>query len=275
MSRVAPVGTHLVVGGFPPGSPAGHDMAYVRRRLLDLLAEHERVQPSVSGDFADVAKWLPATGFLVTYTAGPYPDDAQHAAIRDWLDAGGRWLGLHGTSGGRAASIDGDRRRRRMVKLDHHATLGGFFLNHPPVRRFTVEVAAVDHPLAAGLPARWETDDELYLVEVLDPDCDVLLTTDLPTDPSPPGFGFEYAADTALAADGRTRVLGYTRAQGAGAVAYIALGHCHSPETNTQPFFDASAVADGTTPLTFRGSWETDEFTTLLRNGIAWGLEER
>ena len=27
-----------------------------------------------------------------------------------------------------------------------------------------------------------------------------------------------------------------------------------------------------TTPLTFRGSWEADAFTTLLRNAIAWGL---
>jgi hypothetical protein len=25
--------------------------------------------------------------------------------------------------------------------------------------------------------------------------------------------------------------------------------------------------------LTFRGAWETDAFTTLLRNGIAWGVD--
>jgi hypothetical protein len=25
------------------------------------------------------------------------------------------------------------------------------------------------------------------------------------------------------------------------------------------------------TPLTFRGSWESDAFITLLRNAIAWG----
>lgn len=275
MSRPAPIGAHLVVGGFPPGSPAGHDMAYVRRRLLDLLAEHDHVQPSVAGDFADVAKWLPAARLLVTYTAGPYPGDDDHAAICDWLAEGGRWFALHGTSGGRAAPVDGDRRRRQMVKLDHHATLGAFFLNHPPVRRFTVAVGSGDHPVTAGLPPSWETDDELYLIEVVDPDCEVLLTTELPDDPSPPGFGFEYPADTALADDGRTRVLGLARSEGAGAVAYVALGHCHSPESNTQPFFDGSVVTDGTTPPTFRGSWETDEFTTLLRNGIAWGLEER
>ncbi len=30
--------------------------------------------------------------------------------------------------------------------------------------------------------------------------------------------------------DSKTRVLGYTRALGKGGVAYIALGHCPSPE---------------------------------------------
>jgi hypothetical protein len=25
------------------------------------------------------------------------------------------------------------------------------------------------------------------------------------------------------------------------------------------------------TPATFRGAWESDAFTTLLRNAIAWG----
>jgi hypothetical protein len=28
-----------------------------------------------------------------------------------------------------------------MVRQPHHATLGGFFLNHPPLQRFTVTVA--------------------------------------------------------------------------------------------------------------------------------------
>ena len=27
-----------------------------------------------------------------------------------------------------------------------------------------------------------------------------------------------------------------------------------------------------TTPLTFRGSWESDAFIALLRNTIAWGI---
>jgi len=39
-----------------------------------------------------------------------------------------------------------------------------------------------------------------------------------------------------------------------------------------QPFVDASIDPEGKTPLSFRGSWETDAFQTLIRNGIEWGI---
>ena len=34
MSRAKPIRVHLIAGGYPPGSFAGHDMDYVRLRLL-------------------------------------------------------------------------------------------------------------------------------------------------------------------------------------------------------------------------------------------------
>lgn len=71
---------HLITGGFPPGSPAGHDHDHVRLRLLGLLAE-QNVPASVGNDFADVTKWLPISRLLITYVAGPYPDVAQCEAI--------------------------------------------------------------------------------------------------------------------------------------------------------------------------------------------------
>jgi hypothetical protein len=248
------VRTHLVAGGFPPGSPAGHDMDYARLRLLELLE-----------------RWLPGTALLITYVAGPYPDVRQHAALVAWLQEGGRWLALHGTSGGKAAPVDGQRHVRKMVKLDHHHTLGGFFLNHPPLRKFRVAVHG-GTPLTEGVPEVFDVMDELYLIELCDPSCRVLLTTELPRDPSPPGFGFVYDADTALQPDGVTRVLGYTRPFGRGEICYFALGHCHNPGNNVQPFVDASVEPSGATPLHFRGAWETEAFTQLLRNGIAWGV---
>src|SRR5262247_2447919 len=127
---------HLIAGGFPPGSQAGHDHDYARLRLLGLLAEQE-IPASVGNDFADVDKWLTVSRLLITYVAGPYPDAAQTDAIRRWTETGGRWLALHGSSGGRAQRVEGAR-MRRTVKTEHHALLGGFFLTHPPIREFRV-----------------------------------------------------------------------------------------------------------------------------------------
>jgi hypothetical protein len=270
-----PSTVHLVVGGYPPGSPAGHDMDYARRCLLHELAAFDDGLTTVSADYADIDRWLAPAGLLVTYVAGPVPSDDDHASLRSWLEAGGRWLALHGTSGGRAARVERDGQPlRMMVREAHHETLGAFFLNHPPLSRFRVEVA--EHPLTAGLPDTFEAVDELYLVELCDPEhTSVLLTTQLDRDPSPPGFGFTYGADTSALDQHGTRALGIVHDVGDGAVAYIALGHCHSPATNSQPVVDRSAVSDGTTPLTFHGMWEAPAFLQLVRNAIAWGLADR
>ncbi|MGH7056208.1 MAG: hypothetical protein ACREFA_20605, partial [Stellaceae bacterium] len=73
---------------------------------------------------------------------------------------------------------------------------------------------------------------------------------------------------TSLLADGRTRVIGYTRAVGTGGVTYFTLGHCHNPAIR------AARPADpaDTTPSVFHGSWDSAAFNTLLRNAITWGL---
>jgi type 1 glutamine amidotransferase len=263
---------HVITGGFPPGSPAGHDMDYARLRLLQLLHESPNVLSTVANDFTDLATWLPGSQLLITYVAGPHPNDAQNQVLRQWIETGGRWLALHGTSGGKAVRVDPTQRARKMVKTSHHTTLGSFFLNHPPLRKFQVQVTDREHVLTQHLPASFEVVDELYLIELQEPSaCKVLLTTELVQDPSPPGFGFVYDADTSVLPDGKTRVLGYTRELGQGGVAYIALGHCHARSNNRQSVVDASADPSGKAPHIFRGAWETAAFETLLRNGIQWG----
>jgi uncharacterized protein len=272
MTQPAPIRVHVITGGFPPGAAAGHDMDYARLRLLQLLQENLQVLATVANDFTDVSRWLPDSRLLVTYVAGPHPNEEQNQFIRQWLEAGGRWLALHGTSGGRAVPVGEQRNVRKMVKASHHATLGSFFLNHPPLRKFQVRVTDQGHRLTKGVPASFEVTDELYLIELQEPaTCHVLLTTELAKDPSPPGFGFVYDKDTSLQPDGKTRVLGYIREVGQGGVVYLALGHCHSLKNNVQPFVDASVDSTGHTPQLFRGAWETEPFVQLLRNGISWG----
>ncbi len=266
------VGVHLVVGGFPPGASAAHDMDYARLQLLELLAERDDVRVTVASDYADVERWLDSSRLLVSYVAGPYPHGSQLERLEYWLHEGGRWLGLHGTSGGKSAPVERDGRPgRAMVRMPHHAALGCFFLNHPPIRRIEVVVDR-DHPLAEGLPASFEVEDELYFIELQKPhESRLLLTTRLAKDPHP-GFGFSYDRDSSLLDDGETRALGYTLPVGRGEVAYLALGHCHSPATNWQPFVDASVSPDGSTPLTFRGPWTSAPFLALLRNALRWGV---
>jgi len=257
---------HLVAGGFPPGSSAGHDHDHARLRLLGLLAEQD-VPASVANDFSDIEKWLPVSRLLITYVAGPYPDAAQCRAIQQWLEAGGHWLGLHGTSGGRAERVEGFR-QRRTVKTEHHAVLGSYFLTHPPICRIRVDVRDTDHPLTRGLGTSFEVDDEPYFIELQHPDSTrILLSADYGPNAVSPSIGTLYASDTSLQPDGRTRVLGYTREVGRGDVTYLALGHCHNPASRAGRAGDPS----DTTPPTFRGAWDSDAFISVLRNAIAWG----
>jgi len=259
--------THLIAGGFPPGSSAGHDHDYARLRLLGLLAEQD-VPASVANDFVDAERWLAVSRLLITYVAGPYPDPAQCRAMQGWLEGGGHWLALHGTSGGRAERVEGAR-QRRTVKTEHHALLGSYFLTHPPICKIHVDVVDREHPLTRGLGPSFDVEDEPYFIELQHPGTTrILLTADYGPDATSSAIGTLYPVDTSLRSDGKTRVLGYTRSVGRGGVTYFALGHCHNPAIR------ASRTADptDTTPLMFRGSWESDPFLTLLRNAIAWGV---
>jgi len=271
MPEGLPSRAHVITGGFPPGAAAGHDHDYARLRLLEFLRDAE-VQASAGNDFSDIGKWLDVSRLLITYVAGPFPDDEQNRFLKQWIAGGGRWLALHGTAGGRAVRT-GEGRRRRMLKTAHHETLGGFFINHPPVRRFKVDIKGDDGILTRGLPASFETVDEPYMIELQEPaSTRLLLTSELGPDASPPGFGFVYDEDTALQPDGKTRVLGYSRDLGDGGVTYIALGHCHTPATNSQPFVDATVDPEGKTPPVLRVTWEEPAFQTLVRNAIEWGM---
>ena len=267
MPDTTSVRAHLIAGGFPPGSMSGHDHDYARLKLLGLLAERE-IPASVSSDFADVEKYLPVSRLLITYVAGPYPNAAQTDAIRRWVDAGGHWLGLHGTSGGKAERVEGFR-SRRTVKSEHHALFGSYFLTHPPIQEIRVKVADPDHPLTRGLGASFVVEDEPYFIELQDPATTrILLTAEYGPGCVSPNIGTLYPTDTSLQADGKTRVLGYTRQVGEGAVAYVALGHCHTPAIRAARAF---TDPNDKTPDTFHGPWDSAVFLTLLGNAIAWG----
>jgi type 1 glutamine amidotransferase len=156
-------------------------------------------------------------------------------------------------------------RQRRTVKMEHHALLGGYFLTHPPIRKFRVDVRDTDHPLTRDIGASFEVEDEPYFVELQDPAATrILLTAEYGPDAVAPAIGTLYPRDTSLLADGKTRVLGYTREVGKGGVTYFALGHCHSPAVRAgRPSQPADEV-----PAVFHGAWESEAFMGLLRNAL-------
>ena len=270
MSTIMSGRVHVVAGGFPPGALGGHDIDYARLRLLQLIEEQGH-QATVANDFSDIHRWLPGAQLLITYLAGPYLDDEQNQIVRQWLDEGGHWLALHGSSGGKAERVR-DGKRRRMVKTSHHDTLGGFFLSHPPIRQFRVDVVDPSHTLTRDVPASFEVIDEPYMIEIQHPtETQLLLTAELGPDDSPPGTGFVYDEDTALQSDGKTRAIGFTRNVGKGGVTYIALGHCHSPASQNRHTVDPSPEDAADRPEVFRSTWESDAYIQLLRNAIEWG----
>ena len=57
---------HLIVGGFPPGSTASHDMDFARRELLSRLGERGELSTTVSSDFSDLDKWLHDAQLLIS-----------------------------------------------------------------------------------------------------------------------------------------------------------------------------------------------------------------
>ena len=67
-----------------------HDTNFARLELLKLFAEHEDVWARVADSYVDLAA-ITASRFLVTYTCDLCPTLEQQAALRQFLEKGGRW----------------------------------------------------------------------------------------------------------------------------------------------------------------------------------------
>ncbi len=238
-----PLRAHLVCGG------RFHDFDHARLQLLGLLAEDERIRTTVSGDYRDLEA-ITRADFLITYTCDVRPSDDEQEALHGWVTGGGRWFALHGTNSALEFTPEGVASPRVIPVLAR--TLGSQFVAHPPIAPYRVEVSEPGHPLVAGIEP-FETSDELYLSEF---HCEV--QTLLHTRFSGEARGFvEYSWP-----GDEPRPVMYLRPLGRGEVLYLTLGHCRG-HFDMQPQVDYWPTVD-------RGSWEIDEYRTLLRRGIDW-----
>ncbi|MEO0577594.1 MAG: ThuA domain-containing protein, partial [Pseudomonadota bacterium] len=154
--RPSPINCVLVAGG------KYHDIDFARLELLKLLAEEPRFRVRVLEDYEDTAA-ITAADCLISYTCDFVPSLPAQEALRDWLEAGGRWYALHGTNSILRLLKNGlwDSPRAAPLFME---LLGSQFISHPPIAPYRVTVANADHPLVSGVEA-FETDCELYHLE--------------------------------------------------------------------------------------------------------------
>ena len=247
------IDAYLVCGGW------WHDFDYARLQLLTLLADRPEIRVQVAQDYEDVAA-ITGCDLLISYTCNVRPSEHAQTALRAWVVAGGRWLALHGTNSAIDPPLvqgEGPFTTPRVI-ASFVDTLGSQFLAHPPIAPYTVTVSpgAENDPLVVGIDT-FEATDELYLCEYHG-EIEPLLETRWSGN-SGPGFAeHDWPVDDA-------RLVMYRRPLGAGAVLYLTLGHCRSHYDMIHPPFNGSYW-----PTIERGSWELDEFHTLLRRGVDW-----
>jgi uncharacterized protein len=117
--------------------------------------------------------------------------EAQAQAWTDWVRTGGRVLGAH------SATVCGTQ-----VNTIQKALLGARFIEHPPQFNFMVYPVLPAHPITEGVEA-FSVKDEFYMQE------------------------FEAGLDVHMVAidRGKAYPMVWTRREGNGRVAYIAMGH--------------------------------------------------
>ncbi|MEY4230668.1 MAG: hypothetical protein RLZZ362_1517 [Actinomycetota bacterium] len=250
------INAHLVCGGW------WHDFDYARLQLLQLLAEHEEIRTTVASDYEDLDV-IDAADILISYTCNVRPTEAAQEVLRSWVERGGRWFALHGTNSAIEPPVEMGKGpfttpRAFPVFAD---TLGSQFLSHPPIEPYlvTVSPSAVHDPMVADIEP-FHANDELYLSE-LHGELEPLLETRWSGNT---GAGF---AESDWPVD-EPRYVMYRRRLGVGTVLYFTLGHCRSHYDMVAPPFNGMYW-----PNIERGSWELDEFHTLLRRGIEWAKE--
>ena len=224
------------------GSPQrNHDFDFARLRLGQALFDAYGIRTDCYQDYEDTDAIL-AGDLLVSYTSQVAYSEAASSALRRFLENGGRWFALHASNSVLDNTI--------MPTI-----LGTRFITHPPYRRFPVRITKPDEPLLEGIEP-FEIDDELYVIENVTNDIDVLLHTHW----GGTAFGNrEFEPDD--------RPLMYRRKVGDGGVLYLALGHANRPYD--KPFAEYPDQPD------HRDPWHHAAFNELVRRGIEWAAKRR
>lgn len=240
---------HVVAGG------RYHDIDYARLSLLSALARRPEVRTTVASSYDDLAP-LDGAAFLLTYTCDILPDTDGTAAIRSFLERGGRWLALHGTN----SILAQDEKGKWFAPNDDTGfmrLIGSQFAAHPPIGPFEVRVAKPQDSLVNGLSDFHVTGgDELYYMRLFG-EIDVLLDAQA----QGPAKGF---VERDWPTGERHPVL-YRKRVGAGEIVWFALGHRRG-HYDMAPLIDYYQTPEP-------GAWEDVTYTEILRRCVAWAID--
>lgn len=225
-----------------------HDIDFARLEILKLLAEHAEIRTTVACDYSNLDR-LSECHFLVTYCCDLMPTKEEMSAVKKWVEAGGKWLALHGTNSilkFTDAGVDTPDERPDVMEV-----LGTQFKAHPPIAPFMVEVINKQHPLTEGIED-FEVTDELYLSKTT-AEIEILMQT---------RFDGEATGFTEEKWDNAVVPILYTRQLGKGLIVYNTLGHCrgHYDLPGIQDFYANPEKC----------AWNYAVYYELLRRGINW-----
>ena len=257
MVKIKPHHVHLICNA------KYHDTDFARSELVNLFSEHDDLGVSISQDYSDFYKFKDSD-LLITYTCDLSPAQEEVDTLREFLNNGGKWFGLHGTNAliefvGEMQIVDGleipgktdtPNKNPELMKL-----LGSRFIAHPPNMTIKVKVNDKSHPITKDLED-FEIFDEPYYCEFSD-GIKILLESRY-TDDADAYVSSSWKEDI-------PRPQMYLHKVGKGSVLYLMLGHCRG-KYDMRPFMDECPVD--------RGGWESEVFYELLRRGIRWGINK-
>lgn len=156
----------------------------------------------------DVIIWNNSTGEVANAT--------QQAAIIDFVESGGGWVGIHG-AGDNSHSWPWYVNELLCAEFTHHTM-------HPNVQEARLQNEAPDHPIMKGIPASWLRTDEWYAFRD-SPRLNgvkVLLNLD-ETSYNPDGEFLFF--NKGLAGMGEDHPIAWSKCLGQGRVFYNGMGH--------------------------------------------------
>ena len=153
MVKIKPHHVHLICNA------KYHDTDFARSELINLFSEHDDLGVSISQDYSDFYKFNDSD-LLITYTCDLSPAQEEVDTLREFLNNGGKWFGLHGTNAliefvGEMQIVDGieipgktdtPNKNPELMKL-----LGSRFIAHPPNMTIKVKVNDKSNPITKDL----------------------------------------------------------------------------------------------------------------------------